>query len=367
MPLSSLILSRDDRTIRLLKLMLADFSIESEAISDAAHARELLGSRKFDGFFAECETEEGASLLRSVKKSKHNKRSIIFALSSTEVKMSVAFDLGAHFVIQTPIAIEKVKRTLKAAHGLMMREQRVHYRHPAATLVTVKSSPNTVWQGTLRDLSQSGASIETKTVLKKGQPLELRFLLPETSIAIEATGQVSWADPTGRAGVRFDTISEHSQRDLLDWVLRHSMEAESTELELIEAVAHVPADKAEAAEPDWGFELIEPTEEVRPVRAVLRAEHRGSVKVLAFQTSSPLVAQGNCVNLSAIGMGIELEEEVEISGAVLVRVSLQEDQSITLHANIRHQEGARYGLEFVALSTTDRDLLQANLADLPVE
>jgi c-di-GMP-binding flagellar brake protein YcgR len=370
MGLISLIFSRDERTVRILKLLLADLEIEAEVVADFARAQEDLRRRKFDGIFAECEEEEGATLLRSVKKSKHNKRSIAFALSGTEVKMGAAFEMGAHFVVHKPLVSEKVKRTLKAAHGLMMREQRSQYRHPASTHVSVKSGSNTAFSGSLRDLSQGGALIESVTVLRKGQPIQLRFVLPETEIPIEAVGHVSWSDPMGRAGVEFKTLPDAAQQELTRWVIQRSMEEDPPDEVSVIETASAPA-QTKITDADEGLELqveiVEPETEDSRLRATLRAQHQAPLKVLAFDGGKPVVAHGKCINLSELGMAADLDEDLKLDDAVLVMITLPDSSTMTLHAHIRYQDEKRYGVEFVALSEIDRKLLHAKLSDLPVE
>src|SRR5262245_45443733 len=178
MGLKSLIFSNDERLVRILKIMLTELAIEAEHVTEFERAQNCLLQQKYDGVFSECETEEGANLLCAVRKSKHNTRSIVFALSESTIKMRFAFELGAHFVIHKPLVVEKVKRTLKAAHGLMMREQRAHFRHPTTTQVVVKTPDGPSFSASLRDLSQSGALVESRTTLRRGQQLQLRFQLP---------------------------------------------------------------------------------------------------------------------------------------------------------------------------------------------
>src|SRR3954453_9552582 len=126
MGLTSLIFSRDERAVRILGLLLTELDIKVEQVTDLAKAQERLWCQKYDGVFAEIDDEQGAGLLRLVRKSKQNRRSIAFALSGTAVRMNSAFELGAHFVLQKPLQVDKIKRTLKAALGLMMRALRSH-------------------------------------------------------------------------------------------------------------------------------------------------------------------------------------------------------------------------------------------------
>lgn len=368
MGLVSLIFSRDERTVRILKLLLKDLSIRVEHTSDFEQAQAALRQQKYDGIFAECEEEDGATLLRAVRKSKHNRRSIAFALSRTDVKMSVAFELGAHFIIHKPPVIEKVKRTLNAAHGLMMREQRANFRHPLSTHVSVRLGHSAPYNALIRDLSQNGALIESGTVLKRGQEVQLNFVLPDTSAALEAHGRVTWSDLSGRAGIKFEILSEAAQQELLDWVMERSVEADRSQTMVdhsAEASLLIPT-----APPDFDIEVevIEPESVDKRLRATLRGQHNAPIKVLSFEAGRPVVITGTCSNISELGIAAELEEEMPMEHPVLVQLQLPgKSEALVLHAVARHREELRYGFEFVAVNDEIRELLRSCVLELPVD
>jgi c-di-GMP-binding flagellar brake protein YcgR len=384
MGLISLIFSRDEHAVRILRLLLAELDMEAEHVADLAKAQERLWCQKYDGVFAEIDDAQGADLLRLVRKSKHNRRSIAFALSGTSVRMNSAFSVGAHFVLQKPLAVEKVKRTLKAAHGLMMREQRSHYRHPTAVKVNLKIPAGRLVTATLKDLSQSGAMIDADVVLRKAQALHLRFVLPETDIVIETDGQVTWSDPTGRAGVRFENMDEGLRAQLLQWVMARSMEEEQPRAKLAEKpaasamgekekVAGPEVSGSSSAEMEIEVEIIEPEEsdyeeiDVR-LRTTLRGKYRAPLKVLAFDHGRPVILNGECSNLSELGVSAELEEQCRVDDRVLLQLSVPgTDSPLVLHAVFRYQEGKRCGFEFIAIPPNALQRLRQSVKELPVE
>lgn len=382
MALKSLIFSEDEKVVRILKVMLTELSVEVEHTKDYDAAHKCLLQQKYDGVFAECETEQGANLLSTVRKSKHNTRSIVFALSGATLKMNAAFELGAHFVIHKPLIVEKVKRTLKAAHGLMMREQRAHYRHPTATTATVKLPDGPGFTVTLRDLSQSGALLESKTRISKGQVVQLRFQLPETDIAVEAFGMVTRVDDQGRAGVHFEKISDVAQRALLQWVIEHSTEQENKPeipaLPTPPAAMSKPAVAKVETKPDHHPELeVEVVAEdhehhdkpaPNQVRGALRAHHESPIKVLAFSEGKPVISEGVCKNVSELGLSAELKESLAVGDSVLTMITFPDVASpMVLHAQVRHREGHDHGFEFVSLPDSARSMLRTSLSELPVD
>jgi c-di-GMP-binding flagellar brake protein YcgR len=369
MVLKSLIFSHDEKLTRILKIMLAELSIEVEHVTEFEKAHNCLLQQKYDGVFAECGTENGANLLCAVRKSKHNKRSVVFALSEATIKMRFAFELGAHFVIHKPLVVEKVKRTLKAAHGLMMREQRAHFRHPTAIPVAVNSANGPSFTGSLRDLSQSGALLEGGGRLAKGQQLQLRFQLPETNISVEAFGRINWLDPAGRAGVQFDSLTEISQRALLQWVIERSSEPEAKVEHILAVKTEEPAEPRHEVPFDVEVEVLapEPPEDNR-LRRTLRAHHNSPIKVLAFSEGRPVVSQGMCHNVSEIGLSADLEDGLSVGDSVLTMINLPDlSRPMVLHAQVRHRDGNDHGFEFVSVPESVRSMLRVSLSELPVE
>lgn len=228
--LRSILLSKNDRVARILTLLLKDFEIQLEVCADLDEAKGKLFEGKCDGIFADCELAESLELLRCVRKSKHNKRSIAFAIIGSETPMGVAFQAGAHFVIHKPITVETSKRTLRAAHGLMMREKRLQYRNLVTLSATAKTYGHPPVGVTLLDICRDGALIESHEVrLQKGQLINLRFPLPGTKLEVAVECTVRWADLTGHAGLHFEVIPEQTERVLAQWVKEMSVDGEKVE------------------------------------------------------------------------------------------------------------------------------------------
>jgi DNA-binding response OmpR family regulator len=357
----ALLFDQDERTARILSLLLADFSVEVTCTSDLAEAQDELRRRKFDAVFADVEREDGRNLLRFVRRSKHNRRSICFAVYEGEAGPRWASQIGAHFHIEKPIVSAKVKKTLKAAHGLLMREQRSQFRHPSSVHASVKTGPSTSFSASMQDLSHGGAMLQTGTLLRKGQPIQLRFVLPDMKVAVEANCRVTWSDVTGRAGVTFQSVSQHAAEALLHWVIQRSVEVE-------EAKGSGGTQSAERSSPGETkaveVEVIAMPETRQPVQS--RPEGV-ALKVMSFAESRPIVSHGKCIEVSDRELAAELDEAFGLDDAVLVSLMLPNQKSTTLHAHIRRQQGMRYGLEFVALSEQDRQALTSLCAMTPAE
>jgi DNA-binding response OmpR family regulator len=393
MILRCLLFSDDERAVRLLRASLGDLSIEVEHTTKIERAQELLLRQKFDGVVSDCDLIKGPELLRLVRRSKHNRRSIIFALTNMEIKMSEAFEMGAHFVIYKPITSERVKRTLNAAHGLMMREKRQHFRHPARTPAMLRIGQRSLTVE-VYDLSQHGALIHAGTPLKKEQPVQLTFTLPETSFELEVGARVTRSDSHGKTGVRFESLTEGSQTRLLQWAVQRSMEEHEAPSAKRAATAattlSVPLSPPPPMPPEPEVELVvdlddnisgvdfevevitghdsEIEDEDTRQRHTLRGQHHAALKILTFDNGLPAIIQGKCRNISELGLAARVEEELGLGDAVLLQVDLPgASKPVVLHASVRHREEDRYGFEFVAIDPAVKDMLRRCVSDLPVE
>jgi len=69
------------------------------------------------------------------------------------------------------------------------------------------------------DISEDGVAIQAEPPLPVNQTVNLSIDLSETNATIQAGGLVVWSDRTGRAGIRFESISEAATRQLQEWLM----------------------------------------------------------------------------------------------------------------------------------------------------
>jgi hypothetical protein len=99
--------------------------------------------------------------------------------------------------------------------------QRHHYRHPIHSLVYVTLDEGN--GGIIRNLSRSGAAIQAVGALHPGQSVRMRFDLLNPRTRFDVRAVVSWANPSGQAGVRFLDLSRQAGRQLNDWIFANLM------------------------------------------------------------------------------------------------------------------------------------------------
>src|SRR5512142_2238253 len=121
MRLEALILCRDPEALRLLRRVLPDLGINLVSCAGAAEAGELLQRRKFDALLADCDLPGAAETLSSLRSGASNRSCIVFALIAGATTARRAFELGANFVFDKPLSLDRTLRGFRAAHGLIVR------------------------------------------------------------------------------------------------------------------------------------------------------------------------------------------------------------------------------------------------------
>jgi hypothetical protein len=145
----------------------------------------------------------------------------VFALTSGNGTNSHSFASGANFVIQKPLSPEHALRSLRAAHGLMLREHRRYIRCRIHLPCLIFHATGNVRAETF-DISESGVGVHLPASAVErlaGAALRLQISLPGESIDLESAVQIAWAKP-GRAGLRFTAMSTRCKNTLLGWLSR---------------------------------------------------------------------------------------------------------------------------------------------------
>jgi CheY-like chemotaxis protein len=209
MSLHSLLVSNDPAAVRLLRRIFGDVGISTVHQDNVDLAFDALGSRKFDAVLVDCDDMIGArDVLLGLRKLPSNKRAIVFAIVNQQTSVQQAFELGANFVLDKPLAAERVTRSVRAAHGLMTNERRRYFRFPMTSTVTLSLGENGAESlGTMVNLSEGGMAVKMKQPLAIDTPLRFRFQLPDSKRPIEGKGSIAWVDSRGLAGVSFHHLS----------------------------------------------------------------------------------------------------------------------------------------------------------------
>jgi response regulator RpfG family c-di-GMP phosphodiesterase len=221
MAIDALILSRDPDVINVFRNVMEDSGIHIEESTAAGDSMKKLARHRYDAVVVDCEAvPDGADVIEALRKGKSNRSSITFAVigqHSHDARKAVSLQ-GATFVLHKPISTDTVLQSMKASHGLILRERRRYLRHSVETHAHIKVQESSEMQVTVTDISEGGCAITIPFRDNLRGEGTIRLLLPEVKEMLDGKIEVMWCKPTGEAGVRFAQMSRNSQKHFMDWL-----------------------------------------------------------------------------------------------------------------------------------------------------
>lgn len=222
MLLQTLVLSRDEQVRRLLQSSLAADGLAPEFCLLAGEALRKLQKQKFDGIFIDCQSgHEGLDVLGAIRNGRSNQHAIVIALVRREKPIDEFFKAGANFVLEAPLNPLSIRRTLQAAHGLIVAERRRYNRQPIYATLSVSQRENGSARSTTLDelwivvnVSEGGiGAIAPKPLETIHGMVHVRFQLPTHGTAIEGNAVLAWTKDR-RAGLKFTALQPASRHAL---------------------------------------------------------------------------------------------------------------------------------------------------------
>lgn len=216
MGLKSLLLSSDDKTVRILRRVLSDLEIGVEHCANADIAVRKLTRERFEAIIVDCsDAAEAGSVLRTAKSAPSNSRAIAIVLVESPVGLRGGFEMGAHFVLHKPLSGERAKTSFRAVRALMKRERRRQLRVAVQVSVECRAFGSAIeFKARTLDLCEGGMALQFPGAIPKENSLRFALELPGMDRKFEVEGELAWEGHSKQAGVRFKGISEE-QRDLL--------------------------------------------------------------------------------------------------------------------------------------------------------
>ena len=224
MALQALLLSRDPEVHGTIRRVLDAANIDLDLSDTTEQAQQILLRRKYDAILVDCDDmPNGPAALRELRQGKSNKSCIAFALVNGKTSIQQAFEMGANFVLDKPVSVDRASRSVRAAQGLIMRERRRYHRHLLKATGAILVDQGAELPLNITNISHGGISIECSRKLDEGGAARVRLQLPGTKRALEIKGEVVWSTPEGRAGIRFQILSAEAKRDLDMWLEKRAL------------------------------------------------------------------------------------------------------------------------------------------------
>ena len=219
MNLDSLLISRDADLLGVLRPALEKISVDVKICAESRPGSDLLAKQKYDAVIIDCDDmENGFDLLRKLRQSQSNAKSVAFAVVNGKTSTQDAFHSGANFVLQKPLTPLHAARCFNAALNFMVRERRRYFRQPVDMTLRISLPNSHDITGAATNVSEGGMAIRVQGKLPKDAQAKFSFTLPGTNTSLELKGQVAWGDGGGQAGIRFVEVPQSSQYQLEKWL-----------------------------------------------------------------------------------------------------------------------------------------------------
>lgn len=229
MNLKSLLVSSDEKTVRVLRRVLSDLEITVEHCTGSEAAVQRITRQRFEAIIVDAANrDEAGSVLRATKAAPVNKRALAIVLVESTVGLKGGFELGAHFVLHKPLAVERAKASFRAVRALMKSERRLQLRVPVELPITCIG--NSRYPARTIDLCEGGMAIQFTG--RKAKETALRFALELPGVEkgayekLEIPGEMAWEGDEYRAGVRFKDVTDSQRNTLRKWLAAHLPENE---------------------------------------------------------------------------------------------------------------------------------------------
>src|ERR1019366_4613656 len=177
MGLKSLLLSSDEKTVRVLRRVLSDLEIGVEHCTAVDEAIRRITRQRFEAIIADgANVEDAGSLLRGARAAPVNKRALTVVLVQAPIGLKGGFELGAHFVLHNPLAVERAKASFRAVRAMMKRERRLQLRVPVQIPVECYGAGR--YKANTLDLCEGGMAIQFIGRVAKENSLRFSLDLP---------------------------------------------------------------------------------------------------------------------------------------------------------------------------------------------
>jgi DNA-binding response OmpR family regulator len=317
MNLKSLLLSSDEKTVRVLRRVLSDLEIDVEHCAGADDAIRLITRQRFEAIVVDgVNPEEAANVFRGAKASPVNKRALGIVLVESNVGLKGGFEMGAHFVLHKPLAVERAKSSFRAVRALMKRERRQQLRIAVQFPVTCFGSGQ--YKAKTVDISEGGMAIQFTGRVPKETSLRYSIDLPGVDEQLEFDGELAWEGKSEHAGVRFKDVRPDQVKTIRKWMDSHLTEPDQDD---------DPPVKARLSDLSLGGCYVE-TSSPFP---------RGTRVVLSIKTPDFEVRAGGIVLVAhpEFGMGVEFiqttSEQHDQAQRLIKTLRASKDKSPELH------------------------------------
>ena len=214
----ALLVSADPVAIQQFSHALQELSITPDISREVPAAVGLLNRRKFEAVIVDLQLgEQSGLILDEVYISPSNRTAVTFGISNNDADTTAAFRKKSQFVFERPLSAESIRKTLKPAYGLILRERRRYFRCPVSIPVIIQRQSRQEVRCNSINISGGGMALSAHIPLVPGESVRVQFTLPDHEAPVVAESTICWSK-TGDLGVRFVSVSDEHKSELQAWL-----------------------------------------------------------------------------------------------------------------------------------------------------
>lgn len=213
---SALLLLPDEASLSMARRVMESFGISVFAASSVLEAERILHKTRLD--LAICDFDMPCVTDLSLLQASSRWRGVSIGLMPT-ARLDHASHKRIQIRVQKPVSIDMLVRSLKASYTNMAHQRIAGYRHILPVRLVSGTLAHRGWQRTLQqvtvlNVSQTGLCLNASEPLPHGAVISMNLVLPESTSALHASGNVVWSHTSGRAGIIFDRAAGPEMRKL---------------------------------------------------------------------------------------------------------------------------------------------------------
>ena len=138
--LKALIVSPDPKAAALFARMFEDLGVIAQSCGDHASAYERFTQAKFEAVVLDLDTIlERVPFVQTLRQSRTNRNAVVLAVATSDSAKRRASEHGASFVVERPLAEERLLPVLRATYGFMLQDRRRYFRLVIELAVSVRT------------------------------------------------------------------------------------------------------------------------------------------------------------------------------------------------------------------------------------
>jgi hypothetical protein len=154
--------------------------------------------------------------LRDVRRAWTTKNAAVVAVLDGATAPADASDMGADSIVSKPVPADSLRHILLRVCGTLRKRE--HERVALTFRVWVTAGAILERQARALNISEGGIGLAFEEANLEDEVLSLKFELPGCKHRFRIRGEIVWADPTGRMGVRFVGMAPPTTEELATWL-----------------------------------------------------------------------------------------------------------------------------------------------------